>query len=86
MRWGISLEVGSTMMSFIGCRSVCSVPKCDGIATKYYVRGEDPEFEEMYERSYYAKLESWIRDRVYILGFCDNHGYTETTRDENDKS
>ena len=69
----ISGEVGFN--SIMGNVTVCDYPNCNEVTTKYYVKGEDAEFYEMYEVSHWDKLKnrSWYTDRVMIIGFCDEH-------------
>ena len=76
---GINLETGSNYCSFIGCVTICDFPGCDEITTKHYIRGEDPEFWDMFEKSRWPK-DDWYQDRIFILGFCDSHssGGTQT--------
>lgn len=74
--------IGEKNAVFTNCVSVCSYPSCHEVSTHYYIRGHSAEFWDMYEKSVYAKLESWVRDRVVVLGFCDNHGLATRTRNE----
>ena len=71
MDHGINIS-GADFNSFVGCITTCDYPDCHAITTKYYVKGEDSEFSEMYEKSFYPK-DAWYKERVIIIGFCDEH-------------
>ena len=73
MSEGILLDLDSSRLRFDGCVTVCDFLGCSDITTRFYVRGEDPAFWDMYERSQWSKDE-WYQDRIFILGFCESHG------------
>jgi len=72
MSYGINLSNEGGFNSVVGCVTTCDHPDCHAIATKYYIKGEDTEFFEMYEKTIYPKV-TWIKGRVLIIGFCDEH-------------
>jgi len=66
--------------SIVGNVTTCDYSGCNEITTKHYIKGEDPEFYEMYEKSHWFKHKDrpWYKDRVLIIGFCDNHSLEDT--------